>query len=96
MGLALSVALGALVGCVGSLPPAILFEGALRGNAHVSLAAGVVSIAISFLTLLAALFLGYLVSPDGFLTYAVALVASFLVVWTVEAVRGWYAANRRG
>ncbi|WP_455137117.1 hypothetical protein [Thermophilibacter sp.] len=95
MGDAIVVALGALIGVLGSFPPAVLFEGALRRSAHVNLAAGIVSIAISFLTLLAALFIGYVLNPDVFEAFAVALVASFLAFWGVEAVRGWRAANDR-
>lgn len=96
MRLALSVALGVLVACVGSLWSVFLFERALRGSVRVSLAVGVASIAVSFLTLLAVLFLGYLLASEEFPAYAIALVASFLVLWTVEAVRGWRAANGRG
>lgn len=95
MGQAIAAVLGVLAALIGSIPPAVLFEGALRKGARTSLAAGIVSIAISFLTLLVALFLGYALAPEAFLVFAMALVVSFLALWGIEAVRAWRAANGR-
>lgn len=85
---------GALVGAVGCVPAAVLFERALKRGAKVSVTAGIASVMVSYLMLLAALVVAYVVDADDFLAFACSMVASFLLVWAVEAVRGWRAANR--
>lgn len=96
MGFPTAVIVGGLVGVVGCVPSAVLFERALKRGARVSVAAGIVSVMVSYLMLLVALVVAYVVmgsADDGFLAFACSMVALFLLFWAVEAVRAWRAAN---
>lgn len=93
MGLPAAVIVGGLVGVVGCVPAAVLFERALKRGAKVSVAAGIASVMVSYLMLLAALLVAYVADSDGFLVFACSMVALFLLFWAVEAVRAWRAAN---
>lgn len=87
---------GGLVGMVGCVPSALLFERALKRGAKVSVTAGIASVMVSYLMLLVALLVAYVVSDgtgDEFLVFACSMVALFLLFWAVEAVRAWRAAN---
>ena len=95
MDLSVAIVSGALFGLLGCVAPAALFERALRGSAGVSLAAGMVAVLVSFLTLTVVLLVVYLVTSRHFLEFGVATVASFLLFWSVEAARAWRAANGR-
>ena len=86
---------GALVGLLGCVAPAALFERALRGRAPVSLAAGMAAVLVSFLTLTVVLLVVYLATSEHFLEFGIAMVASYLLLWVVEAARAWRAANAR-
>ena len=55
MSLPTAAIVGGLVGVVGGVPAAILFEGALKRGARVSVAAGIASVMVSYLMLLVAL-----------------------------------------
>lgn len=96
MSLPTAAIVGGLVGVVGCVPAAILFEGALKRGARVSVAAGIASVMVSYLMLLVALLVAYAVTGgtgDDFLVFACSMVALFLLFWAVEAVRAWRAAN---
>lgn len=96
MSLPTAAIVGGLVGVVGCVPAAILFEGALRRGARVSVTAGIASVMVSYLMLLVALLVVYVVADgagDEFLVFACSMVALFLLFWAVEAVRAWRAAN---
>ena len=86
--------LGALVGIVGALPPAYLFEQALKGTRSVSVAAGLASIFISFAMLSGVTFTVWATTPHNVLCFGVAEAASFLLIWVVEAWRAWRDAHR--
>lgn len=86
--------LGALIGVIGALPAAYLFEQALRGTKSVSVAAGLASIIISFVMLSGATFAVWAITPHNVLCFGVAEAASFLLVWVVEAWRAWRDAHR--
>lgn len=93
MDLPVAVVSGALFGLLGCVAPAALFERALRGDARVSLAAGIVAIGASFLVLSAVLVVVRLVASEGFLEFGCSMVGALLLFWSVEAARAWRAAN---
>ena len=95
MGTQVAVAAGTLFGLLGCVAPAVLFERALRGSRAVSLAAGLATVIVSFLTLTVVLLVVYTATNAGFLEFGCALVASFLLFWGIEAIRAWRAANGR-
>ena len=86
---------GALFGLMGCVAPAVLFERALRGSRAVSLAAGLAAMGVTFLTLTVVLLVVYTATNTGFLEFGCALVAAFLLFWSIEAIRAWRAANGR-
>lgn len=90
-----AVAAGVLFGLLGCVAPAVLFERALRGSRTVSLAAGLAAVGASFLTLTVVLIVVYTATNAGFLEFGCALVAAFLLFWSIEAIRAWRAANGR-
>lgn len=87
------VVLGSVLGIVGALPSAYLLEGALRKDRAVSVAKGLVSIMLSFVMLSGAIFAVWLVAREHVLVFGVSVVASFLLVWAVEAWRAWRGAK---
>ena len=93
MDFSVAVVAGALFGLLGCVAPAMLFERALRGGACPSLAAGIAAVGVSFVTLTVVLLVVYTATDTGFLEFGSSMVASFLLFWGVEAVRGWRAAN---
>ena len=95
MDLPVAIVFGALFGLMGCVAPAAPYERALRGEAGVSLAAGIASVAVSLVTLTVVLLVVYTATEVGFLEFGCAMVVSFLLFWVVEAVRGWRAANGR-
>ena len=90
-----AVVAGALFGLLGCVAPAALFERALRGSQGVSLASCLAAVIVSFLTLAVVLLVVYTATNAGFLEFGCALVASFLLFWSIEAIRAWRAANGR-
>ena len=88
-----AVFFGAILGLLGALPPAVLFERALRKARTPSIAAGLVSIAVSFVILAGALFLAKSLLHADALLFGCAEVTAFLLVWVFEAVRAWYDAQ---
>lgn len=95
MDLPIAIASGALFGLLGCVAPAVLFERALRGDATVSLAAGIAAVFVSFLSLTVVLLVVYLVTSRHFLEFGISMVVSFLLLWGIEATRAWRAANAR-
>lgn len=93
MDFSVAVIAGAFFGLMGCMAPAVLFERALRGDACPSLAAGIAAVGASFVTLTAVLLVVYTATDAGFLEFGSSMVASLLLFWGVEAVRGWRAAN---
>lgn len=93
MGEAAVVALGLVVGVLGAVPPAALFEQALKGTRPVSVFAGLASIMVSFAMLAAAVFVVWLVSQANVLLFGAAEAGSFLLVWAAEATRAWRDAQ---
>ena len=83
------VAMGSVLGIVGALPSAYLLERALRRDRAVSVAKGLVSIMVSFTILSVAIFVAWLAARERVLVFGVSIVASFLLVWVVEAWRAW-------
>lgn len=88
-----AVVVGALAGLAGAFPPALLFELALRKARPVDVATGLAGIMVSFMLLLLALIVVRLVSRRDVLVFGCAEVASFLLVWAIEAWRAWRDAN---
>lgn len=86
----LAGAVCALAGCVF---PAYLFELALKGSTKVDVASGLAGILVSFVLLTLAEFAVYLVAAEEVLVFGCAMVATFLIFWSVEALRAWRAAN---
>lgn len=93
MGLAPAIVVGLFLGLVGSLPPAVLFELALSKRRSVGVAAGLASILASFSVLSGGILAVRLVAQQDVLVFGVSAVASFLLVWVVEAWKGWRAAQ---
>ena len=93
MDFSVAVIVGALFGLLGCVAPAVLFERALRGGVGLSLASGIAAIGASFVTLAVVLLVVYTATDTGFLEFGSSMVASLLLFWGVEAVRGWRAAN---
>jgi hypothetical protein len=93
MSWAMAIAVGALLGVVGSVPTAYLFELALKKDRRVSVAAGLVSIMVSFALLAGALLVVWAASRESVLPFGCAEAVSLLLVWAVEAWRAWRDAN---
>lgn len=90
----IAIATGLIVGVIGSLAPAFLFEQALKGKQSPSVATGLAGIFVSYVMLVAAVFVVWLAAPSVVLSFGCAEVASFLLVWVVQAGRAWRAAQR--
>lgn len=93
MDVPVAVVSGALFGLLGCAAPAALFERALRGDAPVSLAAGIAAVGASFLTLTVVLLAVFAVASEGFLEFGCSMVGAWLLFWAVEARRAWRSAN---
>ena len=93
MDFSVAVIAGALFGLLGCAAPAALFERALRGGAGLSLASGIAAVGASMVSLSVVLLVVYTATGTGFLEFGSSMVASFLLFWVIEAVRGWRAAN---
>ena len=53
------------------------------------------AVGVSFLTLTVVLLVVYLAADTGFLEFGCSMIAAFLLLWAVEAIRAWRAANGR-
>lgn len=84
---------GAACGLVGSIPPAILFEGVLKRGMRVKVARGLASILASFAFMSAALAVVRMVARDAVLVFGVAMMATFVLFWGAEALRAWAIGN---
>lgn len=93
MGTTQAIIMGSVIGVIGALPPALLFELALRNDQRVNVAVGLASILISFIMLSVAVFVIWLAARGLVLPFGVAEAASFLLVWAVEAWRAWRDAQ---
>lgn len=93
MDLPTALAAGAILGLLGCVAPALLFERALRGGIRVSVGSGLAGILVSFLFLTGALLAAYLASGERLLEFGSSMVVSFLAFWGIEAGRAWRAAN---
>ena len=89
-----SIVVGSVLGIVGALPSVFLLELALRNDRRASVPVGLASIMLSFAMLTAAIFAVWLTSREQVLAFGVAEVASFLLLWSVEAWRAWRDAQR--
>ncbi len=89
-----AVVLGSACGLIGALPSAFLLERALRKDSTPTVAGGIASIMVSFALLTCTILVAWLVSRRVVLVFGVAEVASFLLVWSIEAVRAWRDAQR--
>lgn len=85
-------AIGIVLGLVGALPPALLFERALR-KGHVGVAAGLASIMASFMALTLSMLAVWWFARRHLLLFGCSEVGSFLLVWCIEAWRAWRDAN---
>jgi Ca2+/Na+ antiporter len=85
--------LGVLCGIIGCLPPAFLFEQALKPGRRVKVSEGLRSILISFVMLTVAILTVWLVVDDDVLQFGCAMVMTFLLFWAIESLRGWRATN---
>ncbi|MCH3942742.1 MAG: hypothetical protein LKE37_03420 [Atopobiaceae bacterium] len=90
-----SALLGVACGLVGCIPPAVLFERALKARAHPSLVQGLASIAASFAALSVAVLAASAFLGKELLAFAIPMVVAFLAFWAVESVRVWRSANGR-
>ena len=88
-----AIGIGLLLGILGSLPPAVLFERVLKEERPASVVSGMVSILGSFVLLSGAVLVVYAASRQSVLVFGVSMVASFMLVWAIEAWRGWRAAQ---
>lgn len=89
-----AIVAGSAFGVLGALPPAVLFERALRRSHPVGVAAGLASILAAFAVHTCSILVVWLVSRADVLLFGAAEVISFLLVWVVEAVRAWRDAQR--
>lgn len=89
-----TVVIGAICGIVGALPQAYLFERAIQRHGKVSIALGLVSVIVSLCVFELALFVVWVVAPKQELSFGIALVAAYLSLWTVGAVRAWQDAQK--
>ncbi len=89
-----AVILGSVCGLLGALPSAVLLERALNRGHTPTVAGGIASILVSFVLLTCTMLVAWLVSRGMVLVFGVAEVASFLLVWSIEAVRAWRDAQR--
>ncbi len=89
MGTTQAIIMGSVIGIIGALPPAFLFELALRKDQRVNVAVGLASILISFIMLSVAVFVIWLAARELVLPFGTAEAVSFLFVWVVEAWRAW-------
>lgn len=87
------IAIGILLGLVGTAPSAYLFERALKKGRSVSVGAGIASILLSFALLVGSLLVARSVARESVLPLGCAEVASLLLVWAVEAWRAWRDAG---
>ncbi|MDO4807123.1 MAG: hypothetical protein Q4A07_07735 [Coriobacteriales bacterium] len=85
---------GSVLGILGALPSAALLERALSNNRTPTVAVGLASVMISFFMLSCTIVAVRVVSRDDVLAFGTAEAVSFLLVWTVEAVRAWRDAQR--
>jgi hypothetical protein len=88
-----AIIMGSVIGIVGALPPAFLFELALKKDKRVNVAVGLASILISFIMLSIAVFVICLAARELVLPFGVAEATSFLLIWAVEAWRAWRDAQ---
>lgn len=84
---------GVFFGLLGSLPPAYLFERALKTGTRASVGSGLASILASFVLQSLALVAVGLLARERLLEFGCTMVGAFLCVWGVESVRAWRAAN---
>ena len=98
MNLSVVVLLGVVCGLAGAVPPAFLFEVALRDNKSrvTTVSAGLASIMVSFAMLSLAILVVRLVAQEATFAFGVATSATFLAVWGIESIRGWRAAQAHG
>lgn len=89
-----TVVVGAMCGIVGALPQVYLFECAIRRRGKVSIALGLLSVIVSLCVFELALFVVWVVAPKQELSFGIALVAAYLSLWTVGAVRAWQDAQK--
>ena len=82
-------------GLAGALPQAYLFEKALKGYKDVRVDLGLLSVIVSFVTLTLVLLAVWIVAPARELVFGTVMVSAYLVLWGVEAIRAWRAANRK-
>lgn len=94
MGGVQAIVMGSIIGFMGAVPSAYVLERALGKERKASIALGIASIMVSFTMLTAAIFVVWLVARDNVLFFGVAEVASFLLIWVVEAWRAWRDAQR--
>lgn len=87
---------GAVCGIAGSIPPAVLLEGVLKRGMRVKVAHGLASILVSFAFMSAVLVAIRMVARSEILTFGVAMMASFILFWGVEALRAWAVRDGRG
>lgn len=94
-----AIVFGLALGIVGAVPPALLFERALRGARNLlaqapSVAAGLVSIGMSFVLLILPVAIVRVLAPNYVVPFGSAEAASFLLVWAVEGWRAWHDAQQ--
>lgn len=82
-------------GIAGAFPQAYLFERALKGYKDVRMDLGLLRVVVSFVSLTLVLLAVWIVAPDRELVFGTVMVSAYLVLWGVEAVRAWRAANDR-
>lgn len=95
MGIMYLLTVGVVCGVVGCIPSAFLFEEALKQGRRVNVGEGLRSILVSFAMLSFAIVVVWLVDSSAVLWFGCAMIASFLLFWAVEALRGWRAANSK-
>lgn len=88
-----AVVAGVVCGLAGSAAPAFLFEEVLSKGRRVQVSRALASIIVSFLTMMAAIFVVYLVSSESVLVFGCSMVVAFLLFWGVESLRAWRAAT---
>lgn len=81
-------------GLAGAFPQAYLFERALKGYKDVRMDLGLLSVVVSFVSLTLVLLVVWIVAPAQELVFGTVMVSAYLVLWGVEAVRAWRAANK--
>ena len=90
----LFVVLGASVGLMGTMPMALMLERVLKGGSVPSPVPVAVAILVPLVLMCAIIVIVRYVCATMLEAFALAMIATVIVVWATEGVRAWLAAQR--